>query len=308
MSTVVVVGSVNVDFFVRVTRLPVPGETVLGGEHWRAQGGKGANQAVAARRVGADVALVGAVGSDDLGSSALAALNSEAIDTRWLRRVEGDTTGVALIMVDAAGENLIAVASGANARLAPADVEGAIDALRPSVVLANLEVPDESVIAAARSAARAGATFVLNPAPFRPLSTELLSLVDVLTPNEHEAADLLGRDGGPWDDLYELLSECGLKQLVVTLGDRGAQMLSAHGGTRLPAQPVRAIDATGAGDAFNGVLAASLAEGMASEESVRQAVAAGTLATLQRGARAGMPTRSQLLDFLKKAPVTRSSP
>ncbi len=303
MSAVVVVGSVNVDFFVKVTRLPSPGETVLGGEHWRAQGGKGANQAVAARRVGADVALVGAIGSDDLGSSALAALNSEAIDTRWLKTIEGHTTGVALIMVDAAGENLIAVASGANARLDPVDVEDAIDALRPSVVLANLEVPDASVIAAARSAARAGATFVLNPAPYRPLSAELLSLVGVLTPNEHEAAGLLGRDGGPWDDLYELLSERGSKQLVVTLGDRGALMLSAHGGTRLPAQPVRAIDTTGAGDAFNGVLAASLAEGMGTEESVRQAVAAGTLATLQRGARAGMPTRSELLDFLKKVPV-----
>lgn len=303
MSRVVVVGSVNTDFVVSVPRLPSPGMTVIGGRHWRAQGGKGANQAVAAKRAGADVALIGAVGSDDLGSAAAAALVSEAIDTRWLRTIEGESTGIALIMVGGTGENLIAVASGANARLSASVVDEAIDDVRPAIVLTNLEVPDDCVMRAAQAAARVGARFVLNPAPFRPLSAELLALVDTLTPNEHEAVDLLGHDGESWSSLYEALSKHGLKHLVVTLGDRGATLLSAHSETHVPAQPVRAIDATGAGDAFNGVFVASLAAGMAIEASVRLAVAAGTLATLRQGTWPGLPTRSQVLEFLSRPTI-----
>ena len=303
MSGVVVVGSVNTDFFVRVPRLPTPGTTVIGDDHWRAHGGKGANQAVAAKRAGADVALIGAIGSDELGSAAVAALASEAIDTRWLRTIEGESTGVALIMVDGTGENLIAVASGANARLSPALVDEAINDLRPAIVLTNLEVPDDCVLRAAEVAARVGARFVLNPAPFRPLPAELLALVDILTPNEHEAADLLGHGGGSLSSLYEALSKHGVKHLVVTLGERGASLLSADGETRVPAQPVRAVDATGAGDAFNGVFVASLAAGMAIDASIRLAVAAGTLATLRRGTWPGLPSRSQLLEFVSRPTI-----
>lgn len=298
MNGVVVVGSVNTDFVVSVPRLPAPGVTVIGDRHWRAQGGKGANQAVAAKRAGADVALIGAVGSDDLGSAATAALAGEGIDTRWLRTIEAEPTGVALIMVDTRGENLIAVASGANAGLSPAVVDEAIDRLRPAIVLTNLEVPDDCVMRAALAAARVGARFVLNPAPFRPLSAKLLALVDTLTPNEHEAAELLGHAGGSWGSLFDRLAARGLKHLVVTVGERGAIRLSTEGEVDVPARAVHAIDATGAGDAFNGVLAASLAAGLTIAASVELAVAAGTLATLRHGTWPGLPTHAHLLEFV----------
>ena len=174
-------------------------------DYWRANGGKGANQAVAAKRAGADVALIGAIGSDELGSAAVAALASEAIDTRWLRTIEGESTGVALIMVDGTGENLIAVASGANARLSPALVDEAINDLRPAIVLTNLEVPDDCVLRAAEVAARVGARFVLNPAPFRPLRAEHNALVCRLPTHEHQADGVPGPGRGGRGSQYEAL-------------------------------------------------------------------------------------------------------
>jgi ribokinase len=301
VSSVVVVGSVNVDMVVRVAELPAPGETVVGGEYWRAAGGKGGNQAVAAARVGATVSLLAAVGDDDLGADAIYDLRGEGVDVDAVRRLEGVATGVALVMVDAEGENMIAVASGANARLAAADVEAGIAKIRPRVVLAALEVPDEAVLAAARDAAAVGAVFVLNPAPYRPLPSELLALVHVLTPNQHEAVALAGAKEGRGDELRELMQRLSSRaacDLVVTMGSEGAALYSRGQETIVSARAVAAIDATGAGDAFSGILAAALSEGRPIEEAVRRAVAGGTMATRSRGARAGLPTRAELEAFL----------
>jgi ribokinase len=301
VGSVAVVGSVNVDMVVRVANLPGPGETVVGGEYWRAPGGKGGNQAVAAARVGAEVSLLATVGDDDLGVGAIDDLRAEGVDVDAVRRVKGVATGVALIMVDSEGENLIAVASGANARLSAGDVESGLARIRPQVVLAALEVPDEAVLAAARGAAAAGAIFVLNPAPYRPIPPELRALVHVMTPNQHEAAALAGGEKGKPDELRERFKRFAAEatgDLVVTLGPDGAALYSGGQETIVPARAVAAIDATGAGDAFSGILAAALSEGRPIEEVVRRAVAGGTMATRSRGARAGLPTRPELEAFL----------
>jgi ribokinase len=299
-SSVVVVGSINVDLVVSVPRLPAPGQTVIGGEHWRAPGGKGGNQAAAAARLGAGVALVASVGDDDLGRDAIEDLRLGGVDVTGIGRVNGVPTGVALIVVDGDGENQIAVASGANSRLQALDVQAEVARRRPKVVLAALEIPDDAVLAAARGAAEVGAMFLLNPAPYREIPTEILTIVDVLTPNQHEAAALAGPadEALGWGKLFERLSADGVRKLVVTLGSRGAAIHAADGETLVAAPEVDAVDATGAGDAFNGALAASLAEGRGMDEAVRRAVAAGSMATRARGARAGLPTRDELEAFL----------
>jgi ribokinase len=299
-SPVVVVGSINVDLVVSVPGLPAPGQTVIGGEHWRAPGGKGGNQAAAAARLGAGVALLASVGDDDLGRDAIEDLRLGGVDVTGIRSVGGVPTGVALIVVDGGGENQIAVASGANSRLSAADVQADVARRRPKVVLAALEIPDDAVLAAARGAAEAGAMFLLNPAPYRAIPKELLAMVDVLTPNQHEAAALAGLADEPvgWGKLFERLSAEGVRMLVVTLGSRGAAIYTGDGNNLVAAPEVDAVDATGAGDAFNGALAVSLSEGRGMEEAVRRAVAAGSMATRARGARAGLPTRDELEAFL----------
>jgi ribokinase len=300
-SSVVVVGSINVDLVVSVPRLPAPGETVIGGEHWRAPGGKGGNQAAAAARLGVGVALLASLGDDDLGRDAIEDLRLRGVDITGIVSVTGVPTGVALIVVDGGGENQIAVASGANSRLSAVDVQADVARRRPKVVLAALEIPDDAVLAAARGAAEAGAMFLLNPAPYRQIPKEVLAMVDVLTPNQHEAAALAGLAGeamGGWRKLFEQLSAEGVGKLVVTLGSRGAAIYAGDEETLVAAPEVDAVDATGAGDAFNGALAASLSEGRGMEEAVRRAVAAGSMATRARGARAGLPTREELEAFL----------
>jgi ribokinase len=283
VSELVVVGSVNADLVVRTERLPAPGETVTRGTFERHGGGKGANQAVAAARLGADVAVVAAVGDDDFGTEAVAELEREGVDCAGVARLEGEPTGVALIVVDAAGENQIAVASGANARLDPALVEEALARAAPRVVLISLEIGDEAVLAGARAGAAASARLVLNPAPARPLPAELLDLGPLLTPNEAEARALGGA---------EALAERTGAPVVVTLGARGA-LIVERGRAPEPVAPhaVDAVDTTGAGDAFNGALAGELARGTELAAAARFAAVAAALSTRQRGARAGMARR-----------------
>jgi ribokinase len=282
---VVVVGSINVDLVVSVARLPAAGETVAGGRFARFGGGKSANQAVAAARLGAAVAFVGAVGSDEMGDGAVAELAREGIDVSRVARVDAPT-GVALIVVDAAGENQIAVASGANAEL----VVDALDLSGNGVVLLCHEVSQEVVTAAARAANEAGWPVVLNPAPARALADATFA---VLTPNASEAAELTGRDD-PSDAARELVARTGAAVLI-TLGADGALLLEP-GGTpvRLPATKVDVVDTTGAGDTVNGALAAELAAGRPLRDAAAFALTAAALSTTAEGARGGMPTRAQV--------------
>ncbi len=313
MGRVVVVGSVNVDLVVSVGRLPRAGETVAGGTFARHGGGKGANQAVAAARAGAEVSIVGAVGADELGDEALAELAAEGIDTTHVARLEGVPTGVAAIVVDEAGENQIAVASGANAALDAAAVEPALAALLghkgsdpkgsdpkgsdPSpggVVLLGNEVPPGAVVAGLDAARAAGWLVVLNPAPARPAGADLDGVV--LTPNADEARELAGEDDV--DAAARVLAARTAAPVLVTLGAEGALLLDAGDAQRLPAPPVSVVDTTGAGDTVNGALAAELAAGRPLAEAVRFALAAAALSTTAAGARTGMPRRDEVLASL----------
>jgi ribokinase len=293
-STVIVVGSINVDLFTYVDRLPRPGETVIGGTYRQAHGGKGANQAVGAARLGADVALVGMVGEDDLGRSAITELDREGVNLDDVR-IAHNHTGVAQIMVDAQGENQIAVASGANYDLTGdmvAESLGRVDADK-AVVGAVLEVTEEAVLAAATVAAERGWTFVLNPAPARALSNQLLSHVAVLTPNEHEVSELGA--SSPED-----LLDAGAGSVVVTKGSKGADLIRRDMPIHhQPGFEVRAVDTTGAGDSFSGALAWALADGRQLEDAVEFAAASAALSTMHPGARAGMPSRAQTEEFLR---------
>jgi len=292
---VIVVGSVNIDLVVHAIELPAPGETVIGGAFAKAQGGKGANQAAAAASLGARTRLVGLVGDDDFGREARADLGARDVELSGLGTGAAHT-GVAVIVVDASGENLIAVASGANAELS-GEIVGEVFARidEPSaVVLADLEVPDDAILMAARAARARGWTFVLSPAPARTLARDLVGLCDVLIPNEHEVSEL------GWPSIEALL-DAGAGAVVVTLGAAGVDLHRAGSSSvHVDAIPVDVIDTTGAGDAFCGALAAWLAEGAAIEDSIAAAVAAGALATRAVGARASLPTRAELDEALDR--------
>jgi ribokinase len=293
---VVVVGSINADLVVSVPSLPGPGETVTGGTFARHGGGKGANQAVAAARLGAAVAFVGAVGDDDLGTAALDELAGEGIDVGAVARLDDVATGVALIAVDAAGENSIAVASGANAALDGDAVRAALDGRLGApggVVLLGHEVPGSAVLAGAQAARDAGWTPLLNPAPARALPEALLALSPLLTPNAGEACALAGSDDVA--AAAAALTRATGAAVLVTLGARGALLVS--GGAEpapIAAPAVEVVDTTGAGDALNGALAAELARGAGLEDAARVAVAAASLSTRRPGARGGMPRRDEL--------------
>jgi ribokinase len=292
---VVVVGSVNADLVVSVPALPGPGETVTGGTFARHGGGKGANQAVAAARLGAAVSFVGAVGDDEMGTAAVDELSAEGIDTGAIARLAGVATGVALITVDRAGENSIAVASGANAELDGDAVRAALDGLLdgpPGAVLLSHEVPPAAVLAGARAARDAGWTPVLNPAPARELAPGLLALAPLLTPNSSEAAALAGCED-PEEAAAVLARRTGAPVLV-TLGARGALLVDGDHRERIEAPAVEVVDTTGAGDALNGALAAELAAGRELADAARVAVRAASLSTRRPGARGGMPRRAEL--------------
>jgi ribokinase len=291
---VVVVGSVNVDLVVTLDALPRPGETVTGGTFARHGGGKGANQAVAAARLGAEVALVAAVGRDDLGSGALEELASEGVDVGAVLRSD-EPTGVALITVDRAGENSIAVASGANGALSASAVEAALAERLTGpagVVLLGHEVPDAAVLAGARAARDAGWTAILNPAPARALPEALASLGPLLTPNADEARAIGGeRDA---DAAARALRRRTGAPVLVTAGADGVLLCDGAAVERLPAAAVDVVDTTGAGDTFNGALAASLASGSPLREAAELAIRAAGRSTTRAGARGGMPRRAEL--------------
>lgn len=295
---VVVVASVNVDLVVTVDHLPQPGETVTGGRFARHHGGKGGNQAVAAARLGAATAFIGAVGGDAFGMDARSALASEGIDLGGLAMLEDEATGVALILVDAGGENSIAVAGGANDAVTPDLVGRALRALdlQPSdVVLVGHEIPTASAREALRLAREAGARTILNPAPAHGLDADTIALADILTPNRGELAVLAGADGPAAGPIaLSLLAGASGRAIVVSLGGDGALLVDSSGTTPIPAPSVEVVDTVGAGDTLNGALAAGLAAGLALSEATRRAVAAASLAVTREGAREGMPTLGEL--------------
>jgi ribokinase len=299
---VIVVSSVNIDLVVNVERLPGPGETVVGGRFERHHGGKGGNQAVAAARLGAKTAFVGAIGDDAFGEDARDALAAEGIDLRGLACLPGETTGVALILVDAHGENCIAVAGGANAALRPEHVRDALGTIRPGpgdIVLVGHEIPPAVAHEALANARAAGATTLLNPAPADGLEPSTLALVDVLTPNRGELATLAGlvglsADADPAEAAQAVRDRLSVQAILVSLGADGALLVEPGRSTVLPALAVEAVDTTGAGDALNGALAAGLADGLPLAGAARRAVQAASLAVMRAGAREGMPTRAEL--------------
>ncbi|MBI3145890.1 MAG: ribokinase [Pseudogulbenkiania sp.] len=293
MPRIVVVGSINMDLVALCGRFPAPGETLIGERFFTCHGGKGANQAVAARRFGAEVVLVGRVGDDGFGRELLAGLQQEGVDTRHVAVTAGVASGVAVITVSR-GENAIVVVPGANHALTPEDVRLAeADIATADVLLTQLEIPLETVAEVARLAERHDVPLILNPAPAQALPAELLERVSYLTPNEHELAQLLGR---PHADSADLLASLPGK-VVLTKGAAGAFHVDAAGGLRhQPGLAVEVVDSTGAGDTFNAALAVFLDQGI--EVALQRAVAAGALAVTQPGARGGMPTAAQLDAFL----------
>ena len=282
MFDVVVVGSLNLDLVASADRLPGPGETVSGLDFHEYAGGKGLNQAVAAARAGASVAMVGAVGDDDAGRRLRALVVDEGIDDSAIVTVEGAVTGRALITVDADAENSIVVIPGANATVR---VVGS-DLPESRVVLAQLEVPVHAVLEAFRAGRDRGSVTVLNPAPARSDLDELLAWCDVVVPNEHE----VGLLGGP-----AALLAAGVGDVVVTRGGEGVEHVgSGSGSTTYPAFEVRPVDTTGAGDAFCGALATRLADGGLDEAALVFASAAGALATTKPGAVPSLPRRADI--------------
>jgi ribokinase len=305
-SGLAVVGAINVDLVVSSERLPGPGETVVGRGPESFGGGKGANAAVAAARAGAEVLLIGAVGADQTGTETLAALEGEGIDVSGVARLEGEPTGVALIVVDAGGENQIAVGAGANAAL---DADAVRAALEPRVaglgcVLVSTEIPDEAVLAAVDVAIEAGLRCVVNPAPPTAAVVESIGRGALLTPNAGELAELLGRldegvtveDGAPGGIVAgaRALSQLSGAPAIVTRGADGVLLVAEDGQIELPAPPAKVVDTTGAGDTFNGVLAARLAAGEELEHAAAYAVAAASISVTSRGAREGMPTAAAI--------------
>ena len=303
--SVVVIGSSNTDFIVDVNRLPRPGETVLGGRFRTAGGGKGANQAIAAARAGGNVTFLAKIGNDLWGHAALETFKRERINVKHVTQHRREPSGVALIFVGSRGQNSIAVALGANNTLGARDIKRAQSEIsNASIVLAQLESPLDTVVAAARAATRSGARLILNPAPARKLPRSLLAMVSVLTPNESEAALLTGMDVNSRKTAIRAANQLirqGARTVVVTLGAQGALIVENSGVAYVPGYPVDAIDTVAAGDTFNGALAASLALDWGIEAAVKYANAAAAISVTRLGAQSSAPTTREIFACIRKS-------
>ena len=295
---IVVVGSANVDIVVATERLPAPGETVTDGTLLVNHGGKGANQAVAARRLGAEVRFIGCVGDDASGAAVRARLAAEGIGVEGLTTTGEAATGTAVIVVDAAGRNQIAVAPGANTRLTVDHVAGRRDDLRwAQAVICQLEIPVATALFALQRARESGALALLNPAPIKPLPDAIWSTVDYVTPNALEIARLSGRPAATVAEAgaaARLLAGLGPRAVIATLGEQGALICEGGELHHVPAFSVTAVDTTAAGDAFMGALAVALGEGRATRDAVAFAVVAAALACTRRGAQDSLPSRAEV--------------
>ncbi len=300
-----IVGSINTDLAVRTERRPQGGETVRGADLLISAGGKGANQAVAAARLGAAVAMLGAVGADAFGREQRAALAAEGIDDSAVLELPDAATGTAVIVVDATGENSIVVSPGANGRVSPAMVDEHRSWFDGAAVLGLcLEIPVETVLAAARQGRRAGACVLVNLSPFGEVPAELLALTDLLLVNEHELAQLLGDADAGWVDRGRALAGRGVGRAVVTLGGDGSVVLDARAGaeprvTPIPAVPVTPVDTTGCGDAYTGTVAAALAAGRPLPEAAALASRVGAVAATRPGAQSSYPSRAEAAELAR---------
>ncbi len=299
---IVVVGSSNTDMVVRAAKIAGPGETILGGEFIMVPGGKGANQAVCAAKLGADVKLVARVGDDVFGQASLDNFHKVGIDTKFVTTDREHPSGIALISVDAKGENAIVVAPGANNALSPEDVDRARETIAGADILVlQLEIPSETVAHAVEVAKSVGTRIILNPAPIRPVSPKVLGRVDVLTPNQHEAAELIGLSGCGADldpkPAADKLRALGVETVVITLGSKGAFISSGSSEQIIPAQRVKAVDTTAAGDAFTAALATGIAEGLFVMDAARFAAKVAAISVTRLGAQNSMPSREEVQAF-----------
>jgi len=306
---ITVVGSYATGLTMKVERLPCTGETLLGTGYRVDYGGKGSNQAVGSARLGAKVNFVARIGKDAFGEMALTLYRDEGIDVAYVKQTVGASTGVGFIMVEAAsGNNCIVIDPGANELLTADDISRCSAAFEStSVVLTQLEIPVAAAEAALRLGHAGGAITILNPAPVRLLPSSVLQLIDVLTPNQVEAKVLTGRSPDAVIEPEQLARELirsGVKQVVLTMGERGALIVTSSSSTHVPAVPMSAVDTTGAGDAFNAGLATALASGANLEAAVQFAVVTGGLAVTKEGVIPSLPSCDEVRDFYRTSRMT----
>ena len=305
MTKIVVVGSLNMDLVVQVPEIPKPGETVLGFNFGSFPGGKGANQAVAAARLGAAVTMIGQVGDDSYGEILVDNLASEGVNTKHISLDRNSATGVAMITVDERGQNCIAVASGANFTLTAEQIQSAWEKIGEiDVLVMPLETPLETIYRAAKLAKDQNVRVVLNPAPARPLNPDLLTMVDILIPNEHEILQIAGYIDNGDSSIAEsarALIERGVNTVVITLGENGAMIVDKKlGEMTIPSIKVDVLDTTAAGDSFVAALAVGLVEGKSLSEACSFANAAGAITVTRMGAQPSLPTRREIAEFLER--------
>jgi len=298
MTDIVVLGSLNMDLLIRTPRMPLEGETIHGQDLKMIPGGKGANQAVAAAKLGASVAMVGKVGHDTFGTDLVNGLVAYGVDTSLVGVDSGSPTGTAVIIIDQEGENRIIVSAGANGHVIKEDVDQAESFLRQAIVVAlQFEIPLDVVDYALTKASGFGATTILNPAPCRPVSPEFLARADYLVLNETETQTLTGHRVNNLEeaeDAAQTLLRWGVAEVILTLGESGALLANKEGVTHVPARKVQVVDTTGAGDAFIGALAVALTRGLHSSDAVHYATCAGTLAVTKLGAQTSLPSAEEL--------------
>jgi len=294
---ILVIGSSNTDMTIKGERLPIPGETITGGIFYMGPGGKGANQAVAAKRLGGDVEFICKVGNDMFGDNALEGYRKEGMDISHVMRSK-EASGTALILVDESGENCISVASGANGDITPADIDSVADVIRSAgFLILQLEIPVKSVLRAARIAHKAGVYVILNPAPACELPKEIFKYISLMTPNRSEASIMSGcdvTDEASLEKAVEVLKGYGVQDFVVTLGSKGSLVFKDGKAEMIPSLKVNAVDATAAGDTFCGALCVALSEGLSLQDAARFATKASAITVQRMGAQASIPTRDEI--------------